>query len=168
MLKDSLNKKTYIGDIEPNPKEFGIWIKEDGSAKIYDYVKNEWKGSSSDNDDEGSTIEYLDLRGYDVMNDDSKWSIFRLYSILCNVTMNNTYSACIPTGILFQVTSAPNSDFNVLACIIDFNIKTNVFLGELQTINEYFTKGLGDMSFTQEELDAIPRITKEQFYSLES
>lgn len=160
----SKKNKVVYSNIQPNTKEAGIWVNtNDGNIKIERDGK--W---IDDGSNEVSTVEYLDLRGYDVMNDDSKWSIFRLYSILCNVTMNNTYSACIPTGTLFQVTSAPNSDFNVLACIIDFNIKTNVFLGELQTINEYFTKGLGDMSFTQEELDAIPRITKEQFYSLES
>jgi len=41
-INEMLNKKTYIGDIEPNPKEFGIWIKNDGSHMIYDYTNREW------------------------------------------------------------------------------------------------------------------------------
>lgn len=41
-INEMLNKKTYIGNIEPNPKEFGIWIKEDGTHMIYDYTNNQW------------------------------------------------------------------------------------------------------------------------------
>ena len=41
-INEMLNKKTYIGDIQPNPKEFGIWIKNDGSHMIYDYTNREW------------------------------------------------------------------------------------------------------------------------------
>lgn len=59
MMKDSLNKKTYIGDIEPNPKEFGIWVKQDGTAKVYDYINNEWKGGSGSG--ESSNWRYFDL-----------------------------------------------------------------------------------------------------------
>ena len=121
-------------------------------------------GSSSG---EASSIEYLDLRGYDVMNKDSKWSVFAFYSISCIVIMNNKYKAYMPSGMLAQLMSAPNSNYNVLASAIDFSVKTSVFLGELQTINEYITQELGSMTLTQEELDSIPRITKEQFYSLE-
>ena len=140
-----------------NPQDFATEIANLSSG-----------GGSGSGSGDGSNIEYLDLREYDVMNDDSKWSIFRLYSISCIVIMNNDYKAYMPSGILAQVMSAPNSNFNVLACAIDFSVKTSVFLGELQTINEYFIQKLGDMSFTQEELNAIPRITKEQFYSLEA
>lgn len=42
-MKNVYNKKTHIGDIEPNPKEFGIWIKNDGTTKVYDHVKQEWQ-----------------------------------------------------------------------------------------------------------------------------
>lgn len=48
-INEMLNKKTYIGNIEPNPKEFGIWIKEDGTHMIYDYTNNQWVCECSGN-----------------------------------------------------------------------------------------------------------------------
>lgn len=56
-INEMLNKKTYIGDIEPNPKEFGIWIKNDGSHMIYDYTNREWICNCSS----GSKVSYYKI-----------------------------------------------------------------------------------------------------------
>ena len=164
-----MNAKIYNGNVQPNHKEFKIWVNDEGIIKTWNGT--EWieqSGASSSGSGEASTVEYLDLRGYDVMNEDSKWSVFAFYSISCIVITNNNYKAYMPSGMLAQLISAPNSNYNVLACAIDFSVKTSVFLGKLQTINEYITQELGSMSLTQEELNSIPRLTKEQFYNLEA
>lgn len=158
MMKDSLNKKTYIGDIEPNPKEFGIWVKQDGTAKVYDYINNEWKGGSSDNGGESSSIEYLDLRNqeYDVVDPIAKCSQY----IKCYFD----YGEC------FVVPGMIIDDFSYAVKVgvaIDFNM--SVTLGQsngkfTMTLKEYFVKY---HNLSNDVIDAIPRLTKEQFYSLE-
>ena len=152
MLKDSLNKKTYIGDIEPNPKEFGIWIKEDGSAKIYDYVKNEWKSSSSNNDGGGSSsIEYLDISGL------SQASMFAKIAISVKWSDTDGGYTISPWGLF----SGDDATFKAIAIDLSIPIYNNDIPTEVNliTLGEFTTKfGL--------PLDAITRITKEQFYSL--
>lgn len=153
MLKDSLNKKTYIGDIEPNPKEFGIWIKEDGSAKIYDYVKNEWKGSSSNDGGGSSTVEYLDVSGLDVTN-----GTINKFLGCASLVKISSYGMIVPPAF-----SAPLLPY-VDKIKIDFNEK--VSLGSEFTSLKTLILSLDDSIIQEEQLDAIPRITKEQFYSL--
>lgn len=45
-----MNSKIYIGNIQPNPKEFKIWVNEEGSIKTYDTTQGTWseiKGGAS-------------------------------------------------------------------------------------------------------------------------
>lgn len=153
MMKDSLNKKTYIGDIEPNPKEFGIWVKQDGTAKVYDYINNEWKGGSGDG--EASSVEYL-------ATDTSNTSIphtlfwhaleFRL-NVDGNIWVQPSVAQCV-FGSFSEIYRY------IKGMAIDFNGKT-IYDGQCISIKDSVLQNM-----SQEELDAIPRITKEQFYSL--
>ena len=157
-MKDSLNKKTYIGDIEPNPKEFGIWVKQDGTAKVYDYINNEWKGGSSS--EEASTVEYLLLS----RNDSTILPAGVQFIMACalqfriiydnNIFIQPSVSQCVH-GSFSDIYS------NITAIAIDFN-QIIIYPGFNGTTKEYLLE-----YYTKEELNAIPRITKEEFYNFE-
>ena len=119
---------------------------------------------------ETSNIEYLDLRNYkgtalgvfvnamslifkfnsNLFNGDTESApVYQIFVVGDVVEAGNTYMKALLMG----------SDF----VGIDFNLKTNG-RGELKTTAQ---KIIEDQGTTQEQLDAIPRITKEEFYSLE-
>lgn len=119
---------------------------------------------------EASTIEYLDLRSYkgtsfgicvnamsllfkfnsNIFNGDNESApVYRIYVV----------GDALDAGLSYMQALLMGSDF----VGIDFNLKTNA-IGELKTIAQ---KIIEDQDVTQEQLDAIPRITKEEFYSLE-
>ena len=59
-----MNAKIYNGNVQPNPKEFKIWVNDEGIIKTWN--GNEWieqSGASSDGSGEGtvSKIEFVDL-----------------------------------------------------------------------------------------------------------
>ena len=115
-------------------------------------------------------IEYLDLRNYKgtsfgimvnamsllfkfninaLTGDMESAPVYRIYVAGDFVELSNTHKNAL----------LMSSDF----VGIDFNLKTNG-KGELKTTAQ---KIIEDQDVTQEQLDAIPRLTKEQFYSLE-
>lgn len=63
-INEMLNKKTYIGGIEPNPKEFGIWIKNDGSHKMYDYNTHQWVCTCDGGTDGSPEPQILEITNY--------------------------------------------------------------------------------------------------------
>lgn len=161
MMKDSLNKKTYVGDIEPNPKEFGIWVKQDGTAKVYDYINNEWKGGSSDNGGDSSSIEYLDIT-----NAASHKEVLLQHSLQANVN-SAELKMIAPSLAVYGMLNDLNGNYTSLYIEIDFNSKIYAIQGVEKMeypIGEY----LAMAGISQSKLDAIPRITKEQFYNLEA
>lgn len=167
-----MNAKIYNGNVQPNPKEFKIWVNDEGVIKTWNGTK--WVEATAGGDGSGSgesdTIEYLDLRNYkgtslgvfvnamsllfkfnsNLFNGDSESApVYQIYVVGDVLEGGKTYMQAVLMG----------SDF----VGIDFNLKTN-WRGELKTTAQ---KIIEDQDTTQEELDAIPRITKEQFYSLE-
>ena len=119
---------------------------------------------------EASTVEYLDLRNYsgtafgvavnaksllfkfnsNLFNGDSESApVYKIYVVGDVLEAGNAYIQALLMG----------SDF----VGIDFNLKTNG-RGELKTTAQQIIE---DQGITQEQLDSIPRITKEQFYSLD-
>lgn len=165
MMKDSLNKKTYIGDIEPNPKEFGIWVKQDGTAKVYDYINNEWKGGSSNDGGDSSNIEYLDVSGFGVADDGSPTDelLNIVNAAICMKVDLGAEGKAVLTGGSFAWFSQlfGNNLYGMTkAVFIDYDL---IFITPEQTMT---IKEMLLSNFSQEQLDAIPRITKEEFYSL--
>ena len=170
-----MNAKIYNGNVQPNHKEYKIWVNDEGIIKTWNGT--EWveqsgasSGGSGESGGEASTIEYLDLRNYsgtafgvavnaksllfkfnsNLFNGDSESApVYQIYVVGDVLEAGNAYIQALLMG----------SDF----VGIDFNLKTNG-RGELKTTAQQIIE---DQGITQEQLDAIPRITKEQFYSLE-
>lgn len=164
----SKKNKIVYSDIQPNAKEAGVWVNTtDGNVKVEKDGKWVDDGGNGGNT-ESSTIEYLDVSGLDVANKESVWSTLGLYSISVALKVSG-YISYSPSSMYSALLGAP-SDMNIVAIAIDFNLPTNAFGFEIMTTKEYILsqKSSDGSQITQEQLDAIPRITKEQFYSLES
>ena len=109
---------------------------------------------------EASTIEYLDVSGMaDEMSVKKMALIFQSY--LAKIFDDNKVYVIGGAGLLTVGDNINTITEGVVAIAIDFNAKI-IMEGRIGTILEFLSN-----LFTQEELDAIPRITKEEFYSLE-
>lgn len=100
-----------------------------------------------------SSIEYLDVSG---ASDEGVQQIFLMFSILVK------YSTVYGT-VIFSPFATANLNFEkqLKAVMIDFTMQI-AEMGVIGTIKDAFIQ----QGFTQEDIDAIPRITKEQFYDL--
>ena len=114
----------------------------------------EIKGITAGGGESASTIEYLDVSGFPA---EIAESVFLMFSILAKYNTDG-YGTIIATPFL---TKNINIEKQFKAVMIDFTIQI-VEMGEIGTIkNALIAQGL-----TQADLDAIPRLTKEQFYDL--
>ena len=103
-----------------------------------------------------SNVEYLDLSAYS--NIEGIEQLFLMFSILAKYDTTG-YGAIIASPFL---TKNINIEKQFKAVMIDFTMQI-VEMGRIGTIKESFiAQGL-----TQEDLDSIPRITKEEFYKLD-
>lgn len=118
-------------------------------------------GSSSG---EVSTIEYLDVSGLNMVDAMSKYCILGFYAISVKMTINGHLVYMPPSMLVYMLESGDIDSVHSVA--LDFNLPTNAIRSNLVTTKEYILSATGGL--TQEELDAIPRITKEQFYNLEA
>ena len=68
-----MNAKIYNGNVQPNPKEFKIWVNDEGIIKTWNGT--EWieqsggsgeSGGSGSGSGNGVEYTYLDLRGLDI------------------------------------------------------------------------------------------------------
>ena len=109
---------------------------------------------------EASIVEYLDIT-----NVASYKEVLLQHSLQANV--NSTELKMIaPSLVVYGILNDLNGNYTSLYIEIDFNSKIYAIQGVEKMeypIGEYLTMA----GISQSELDAIPRITKEQFYSLE-
>lgn len=113
----------------------------------------------------GSTIEYLDVSGLE----DLVLEQIPLRALLSSVSYRCKYNHPNGTGINVELVSQVNSwaedifSFEFLAFEIDFKANYDTDRFSQLSIEEW----LSSIGVTREQLDSIPRITKEQFYSLD-
>lgn len=123
-------------------------------------------GGSGESGGEASSIEYLDVSGE--MDSDTIFNTLLMASFYTKVISTNFRQ--VSPSLSFYIMS-PEIGVNNITNVyfaINFNDKymvdaPNLNIKEDLTMLEYVLKS----GITQEQLDAIPRITKEQFYSLE-
>ena len=112
--------------------------------------------SGSGGESGGLMIEYLDVSAYS--NIEGIEQLFLMFSILAKYDTTG-YGAVIASPF---ITKNINIEKQFKAVMIDFTMQM-VDMGRIGTIKE----SLIAQGFTQEDIDSIPRLTKEQFYSLE-
>ena len=157
-----MNAKIYNGNVQPNHKEYKIWVNDEGVIKTWNGT--EWieqSGGSGSGSGEASTIEYLDVS--EMTDEMSNKKLSLIFLSYLTKYVNNNIVTISGGGSLFVVANNNDAQLNgVVAIAIDFNAKIVLEGNTFKTILEYLSD-----SFSQEELDSIPRITKEEFYNLD-
>lgn len=167
-----MSKKTKVieSSVQPNPKEAEIWAKinEDGSRELKQYNsatgKFEYSGGSGTGGGSGeaaSTMEYLDVSG---LSNAQKANLI-LYGIYLRgfIPSNNIFMAGVTYAPFYEI-GGDTKDVTHIAIMLDEDIIMSI--GETPQSMKIKQAVMQNNAFTQEELDSIPRITKEQFYSL--
>lgn len=148
----SKKNKIVYSDIQPNAKEAGVWVNTtDGNIKIEKDGK--WVDDGGSSSGEASTIEYLDLRGQ---------SLGLINAVMAFAIQAKATISPDELRITYMYTASDVTFDNIVECSIDFNgYVYNKQVG-LKNVCDFLSMA----NITQEQLDAIPRITKEEFYSL--
>lgn len=158
-----MNAKIYNGNVQPNHKEYKIWVNDEGIIKTWngtEWIEQSGSGSGSG---EASTFEYLDISNLGSTN---KVNLV----VKCNIIKIKKYGdiVCTAPAMLLTPMSSVGETLDcfaddTIAVCIDFNLVVKYPDGEFTNKELLLENG-----FTQEELDAIPRITKEEFYNLDN
>lgn len=138
---------------------YPMWIKIESASEptLAEMVEGEQSGGGAGTE---STMEYLDVSGLDEGN----LRRFLVYGYVAKFS-NNGETIFYPTALV-----STSSEFLPFLSAISIDFTTVItFTGTSQnmTIKEVLLQ-TGSTPITEEELAAIPRITKEQFYSLEA
>lgn len=116
-----------------------------------------------------SSIEYLDVRGLGDTNENLRNGLVLFADIVKSKNEEGTFVGACLTGIqsAFGITS--NNATTCVAVAVDFSRYIKGMGNEDGQVIEMsiFDLLVAMVGVTQEQLDAIPRITKEQFYTLE-
>lgn len=140
-----MNAKIYNGNVQPNHKEYKIWVDDEGIIKTWngtEWVENTAGGGSDSN---GVNIEY-----YKVTNDISNTvlsTIITASAILINATQRDSApTRYIGAGSILYLFG--DNSFNIHAfgfndktktmCIANGNVEF-IFQGTLQERVDYFT-----------------------------
>ena len=109
----------------------------------------------------GSNYEYLDLREVDTK--DSEYAILGSAAQVLNVDAEIAGRSV--SAVLTGASIGAQMEYitKIKCAAIDFSIKSELRIGTLKTTKEWAL-----MFLTQEQIDAIPRLTEEEFYNLES
>ena len=111
--------------------------------------------SSGNRSGEASTIEYLDLRGQ---------SLNLINAVMAFAIQAKANISPNELRITYMYTASDVTFDNIVECSIDFNgYVYNKQVG-LKNVCDFLSMA----NITQEQLDAIPRISKEEFYNLEA
>lgn len=116
-------------------------------------------GGSGESGGESSSIEYLDIKDFEsiIPGNQTRLNIIQ-FSYLSRMEMDGEKGIVCSAFALNSITDY----YYIDRIAIDFNAELLYPFGKSTPKEELDAIGL-----TQEKLDAIPRITKEQFYSLE-
>ena len=142
-------KEGGINQFSRTMRDYNISPKD--SKTLYNKLGEKSESNSGNSE---SSIEYLDVSGASY---EGVQQIFLMTSILVK------YSTEFGT-VIFSPFATANINFEkqLKAVMIDFTMQLSE-LGVIGTVKDAFIQ----QGFTQEDIDAIPRLTKEQFYSLE-
>ena len=157
-----MNAKIYNGNVQPNPKEYKIWVNDEGIIKTWN--STEWieqSGGSGESGGDVSSIEYLDVSG---LNEEGRANMAYFASKVKLIYSHNALGGEIKAiGRPLAILGVLGMGFGPLNGSIAIEINRNDIIAIKGAIN---ADG-NPFESMGEELDAIPRLTKEEFYNLE-
>lgn len=158
-----MNAKIYNGNVQPNPKEFKIWVNDEGVIKTWNGT--EWveqsggSGESGGGSSSGGKWEYLNIEG---LNTNVRNNLV-VYGVLIKTIVNGDKvilhsSSFIDSGLDYSMLKE-----NAKAVFINLDLKGSDPIGEFSVKDVLLSLPF----FSQEILDNIPRISEQEFYSFE-
>ena len=162
-----MNAKIYNGNVQPNHKEYKIWVNDEGIIKTWNGT--EWieqsGGSGESGGGEDSTVEYLDLANtVPSLCNGEYWTLQFITASLYSKGHNSEGNLFVIPSALVVNGQLENVFWYQVSCVaIDFN-ETISFGSVIITVKDMFHSS----GYTDDKLALIPRITKEEFYNLEA
>lgn len=157
-----MNAKIYNGNVQPNPKEYKIWVNDEGIIKTWNGT--EWieqSGGSGSGNGSGSGDEwvYLDLTNASTT---IKIASMKITTLFKAVYANRL--SIIPASAVTSLGAEP------LAAGIDVNLKVDIIEKSLSGDDIHITSVKDYIEFlNSSNIDITPyKITESEFYNLES
>ena len=158
-----MNAKIYNGNVQPNHKEYKIWVNDEGVIKTWNGT--EWveqsggSGESGGGSSSGGKWEYLNIEG---LNTNVRNNLV-VYGVLIKTIVNGDKvilhsSSFIDSGLDYSMLKE-----NAKAVFINLDLKGSDPIGEFSVKDVLLSLPF----FSQEILDNIPRISEQEFYSFE-
>ena len=155
-----MNAKIYNGNVQPNHKEYKIWVNDEGIIKTWNGT--EWieqSGGSGNGSGESDEWMYLDMS-----NDSTTINIVSLFISSLIKAVNLDRLSILPASMMTQLTSPP------LAIGVNMNLKVDLIertpSGDdihITSVKEYI-----DL-LKSNGIDLTPyQITESEFYNLEA
>lgn len=160
-----MNSKIYNGNVQPNPKEFKIWVDDEGTIRTWNGT--EWieatSGGGSGSGSCDDSMVYYDVRGnMDVLH--GNYNILQYASMIFIKPYNTSdgiFEKVQPVGLVAYDYRFYGMNVNeyVLGVAIDKNVVTYYD-------GNYFDM-VTDFESIVEDKSLIKHLTKEEFYNLE-
>ena len=153
-----MNAKIYNGNVQPNHKEYKIWVNDEGIIKTWNGT--EWieqSGASSGGSGESSGSDdsvYFKYEG--LITETEMWGIGSIYKTKDKETNTIRYSSGVNIGTNLKL-------YDIIAVKAHLNDEFTMNIGQnesLMLVSQIF-------ELLKEAGIEITYITKEQFYSLE-
>ena len=129
----------------------------------------EIRGITAGGGESASTIEYLDVSGLGETNESLRNALTIFADIVKSKNEEGTFVGACLSGIQMAFGVTTNNATTCVAVAVDFSRHIKGVGNEAGQVIEMSISDILIMmgTATAEELDSIPRITKEQFYSLD-
>lgn len=161
-----MNAKIYNGNVQPNHKEYKIWVNNEGIIKTWNGT--EWieqsggsgeSGGSGNGSGESDEWMYLDMS-----NNSTTINIVSMYISSLIKAVNLDRLSILPASMMTQLTSPP------LAIGVNMNLKVDLIERTTSGDDTHITSVKEYIDFLKSNgIDLTPyQITESEFYNLEA
>ena len=169
-----MNAKIYNGNVQPNHKEYKIWVNDEGVIKTWngtEWIESTSSGGSGSGGDDNNSFEYIEISS--ISYDSNLYDPFVSLSHLCKCDFNGKVEI-LPSGLVADLLGHLGSAVHELR---NGSTAVMVNLNEKITSNgAFFTEGtytikdflINMVNISEEMLNSLPRITEEEFYNLDN
>ena len=161
-----MNANIYNGNIQPNHKEYKIWVNDEGIIKTWNGI--EWIEQSGTSDDNGGgsgsggsdSWKYVDITDY---TSEEKEMIFQILPLLVRLKVSDNQNIVMCGSGLYY----GGIDYVNMVNAIAFDVSAKMTLGDgydFATIREAYDF-MVKINVIPIPFDELAFITKEEFYS---
>lgn len=170
-----MNAKIYNGNVQPNHKEYKIWVNDEGVIKTWngtEWIEQSGSGSGSGSSDDSNNFEYIEISS--LSYDSYSYDPFIEMSDFCKFDFNDVVEI-FPGGVvarLLQITGGAVHELRNGRTFVMINLNKKftsnggtVLPQGIYTIKDYI---LFVTEIPEERFNSLPRITEEEFYNLDN